>query len=1032
MTMRKGRWAATLVVCAAFVAGCGGDDAPATITVTSPTAAASFYGSATLSITWTSSGVGGNVDIKFHDGTSWSSVILGTANDGAHDWRVPDNVTSANCRVRVSAISGGAVGESDEFSVSPGTISITAPTGASNWDHGSTVSIQWTAQGPERVRIDFSRDGSFTDGSTIAWEVDASLGNYDWTIDVDGGDSFYIRVMDRDNSQPQADSAAFVVRQIKVLTPAGGDGWVVGSSAEISWSSIGVTSVDISMYQDGAWKPLALGYDAALSPYTYDPVALPLAGDCLIRVKEASGTLADETDAPFSVWDGNWKVKADAAGAGTGFTWADAFLHPQDALDAAAADPLAKEIWVAAVPSDGSYLRTAGTYVVDIAGDGIELYGGFAGIESSRGGRDTAANVTRLDGDGAYQVLNCDTHSNVVVDGFTIQNGSASYAGAGYFAGCASPTLHDMTVSANEATSFAGCMMLSGCTDSVITDCTFSSNTGPTGAGLNITSSTGTVSGCTFTGNVADAGGACWLSDCSLLTFDTCAFSTNSAANYGGALASDNAGTRAFTGCVFDQNTSSGDAGALWVRNADQLDLTDCTFSLNDALGASGRGGAIKIQATAAVTVSGSTAFTDNTAYDGGGLHVESSPADFTGTTFTGNVASNDAGAIHCNSALSLDGCEFTSNVAAVDGGAIAQGGGSITSVNGTTFTSNQATTGDGGAIRATSLDSLLDLDGTSFDSDTAGGSGGGIHHAYASECPGVLLTACSFTQCTAQGAGGYYNSGTDVTISGCTFSQCVNATSNGGGALIGGDSLALTDTLFELNEAYSAAGIDIATTTATVTGCVFDSNMAADDGAGMSTDSLATVARCLFVDNGPMLSADVRGAGASVFNTDAVFENCVFNNNDGYQGGGLYLYNANADVIHCTFSNCDATYAGGAIYYNNTAIAVVENSILYGNSGTGAEIYDEGNTGTRCTVSSSDIHQLPGTNYTDGGDNIDANPAFVAADLELHLDSGSPCIDACAVSSLATAFDYDGDSRPIDADSTPSATEYDMGADER
>ena len=58
----------------------------------------------------------------------------------------------------------------------------------------------------------------------------------------------------------------------------------------------------------------------------------------------------------------------------------------------------------------------------------------------------------------------------------------------------------------------------------------------------------------------------------------------------------------------------------------------------------------------------------------------------------------------------------------------------------------------------------------------------------------------------------------------------------------------------------------------------------------------------------------------------------------------------------------------------------------------------------------------------TDGGGNIDADPLFLnAAGGDLHIQSGSPCIDA-GTSSGAPDDDLDGNPRP-------SGSGYDMGA---
>ena len=102
------------------------------------------------------------------------------------------------------------------------------------------------------------------------------------------------------------------------------------------------------------------------------------------------GTSSAQTNDPQSVL----YVQADAAGAGDGTSWADAYNTLQDALTVAVPG---SEIWVA-----------AGTYVPGGPGDrtatfqlrtGVGIYGGFAGTEASRDERDPAAHEAILSGD---------------------------------------------------------------------------------------------------------------------------------------------------------------------------------------------------------------------------------------------------------------------------------------------------------------------------------------------------------------------------------------------------------------------------------------------------------------------------------------------------------------------------------------------------------------------------------------------------------------------------------------------------------
>src|SRR5215467_7671642 len=152
-------------------------------------------------------------------------------------------------------------------------------------------------------------------------------------------------------------------------------------------------------------------------------------------------------------------VKPVPSGSGC---WATAFTDLQPAL---AASNSGDEIWVAT----GTYKPTATTdRTISFAmKDGVAIYGGFNGTETTRSQRDPVANVVTLSGDigtagfsgdNSYHVVSAGASVTLagIIDGVTVTGGQADGAspsdkGGGVWINGGSPKLVGVTISANFA-----------------------------------------------------------------------------------------------------------------------------------------------------------------------------------------------------------------------------------------------------------------------------------------------------------------------------------------------------------------------------------------------------------------------------------------------------------------------------------------------------------------------------------------------------------------------------------------------------
>jgi len=228
-------------------------------------------------------------------------------------------------------------------------------------------------------------------------------------------------------------------------------------------------------------------------------------------------------------------VDADASTGGDGTTWGTAYKHLQDALDNAVT---VDEVWVKegiykpdcnSTNPTGSNDRTATFDLIN----GVALYGGFVGTETSREQRDWQANETILSGDlngddisftnygeNSYHVVTGrETDATAILDGFTITAGNANSStwpddgGGGMSNYQSSPTITNCTFRGNSAYADGGGMRNWSNSKPMVTNCTFSGNSADfTGGGIyNVNSSSPTVKNCTFSGNsaITYGGGMC-------------------------------------------------------------------------------------------------------------------------------------------------------------------------------------------------------------------------------------------------------------------------------------------------------------------------------------------------------------------------------------------------------------------------------------------------------------------------------------------------------------------------------------------
>ena len=418
-------------------------------------------------------------------------------------------------------------------------------------------------------------------------------------------------------------------------------------------------------------------------------------------------------------------VDCDAAAAGDGSSWTNAYIHLQDALNYAEEGD---EVWVAEGiyrPDLGDGLTPGDRTASFQLKSGVALYGGFTGIESLRTQRDWQVNQTTLSGD-----LNSDdgaNFSNNTENAYQIVNGSGAIN---------TTVLDGFTVTGGNANESSG-------------------NIYGVGSGMYIHSGSPTVSNCTFAKNWA-TNSPVWVAE-SFSVFSNCSFTENYSAIYAGAFYAFSGCEGGLESCAFTNNFAADNGGAVRVRGS------SCLFSINNC------------------------SFTQNLTQAGGGaiVIVESAYVEISHSTFTDNKAMSRGGAIYlCTSSeVDINGCSFDGNTSPYGGGIRCWDAGSMI-VQNCVFknngTSEDVTTLHGGVLF--SSDSVtMAFSNSYFLSNSAESSGCLCLNGSPST---AVVVNCVFAG-NAAGTGGairVYNCTTDITN--CTFYGNIASTNNQGRAV--------------------------------------------------------------------------------------------------------------------------------------------------------------------------------------------------------------------------------------------------------
>ena len=484
----------------------------------------------------------------------------------------------------------------------------------------------------------------------------------------------------------------------------------------------------------------------------------------------------------------------------------------------------------------------------------------------------------------------------------------------------------------------------------------YDGNSASNGGGMRNINVSNTIANCVFLScHSATWGGAVTTGGAGPVVFEDCRFEGNSSTTLGGGAVFHGAGEATFRRCVFSGNTAIGLGGGVQLGSTPDSRgvFEDCAFIGNEV---TGTGGAIVVSTFGEAELV-RCLFVKNIADEDGGGVYSYAPLTVEACEFSRNEANEGGGIYQHAGTLSVTDSRFSGNNAAFDGGGLYQGGDSTATLTRCSFFGNNAKDGNGGGICGddTSHSRIVEV---LFVGNHAGSLGGGLNHDGAA----LEVSDATFKGNTSEErGGGFYTNNVDAVFGGCTVQGNRTGSLGGGGTCFAG-APQFTD-------------------------CVFEDNTG---GGGAMFFSIATVT---FENTIFRRNHSEAGGALSLDNTNTTCINCLFHDNDARLGGAIGQYANTLTLNHCTLA-LNAAEEASAIYGSGTRVLNVTNSIIRENTG-GVPLTT---TGVTTTLTNSDLPTGP--NYSDSP--FDEDVLFYAPEYgDFRLQAGSPCIDACASTTL-------------------------------
>jgi surfactin synthase thioesterase subunit len=277
--------------------------------VTTPNGGESWQRGTAHTIVW-SDNITGNVKIELYRGTSIydSEITPSTPANGSFSWNIPVGLAPrTNYRIKITSLDNSSIFDFSDanFEIFEGVITITSPDGGESWTAGTTQNINWVDNINENVIIELYKGGTFHSIISSSTGSDGSR-NWDIPFTIESGTDYKVKISSVDDPFiTDISDANFTIvgNQISIISPNGGEEYLVGSTQIINWVDNLIGNVEIQLFKGGEFHSSITTSTSSDGEYTWNiSNSLVQGSDYKIRISSVDdGSILDFSDDDFTL-----------------------------------------------------------------------------------------------------------------------------------------------------------------------------------------------------------------------------------------------------------------------------------------------------------------------------------------------------------------------------------------------------------------------------------------------------------------------------------------------------------------------------------------------------------------------------------------------------------------------------------------------------------------------------------------------------------------------------------------------------------